>query len=282
MGGANCTATSATVDNAGDVDISVNCGTTTPPPTAGVPTGCKLYASKTSATVGDAFTVYGKCTGGEMPVTFALTGTDVPTVQTLIQDSASVGSALYSTTGSAAKTYSFTANATNAAGAATSVTGTSVVVSNVVVPPPSSGTISCSAQGFQNTRHIKMNWNNTARLYTKDYGGFESYDALVLELAVPADAAVSSFHVFSGAEWIDLGVPRVAYLSKNPCDFSTATLGMGSTAEGTSFSLNFSVGTSRVSKYVPAVAPGTTVYVNLKNANAGACSGTCNLFATFK
>ena len=63
-----CTATSASVDGSGNVNITVSCPTTTPPTTPGVPTGCKLYASKSTATRRpSSFDIYGKCTGGDCP-----------------------------------------------------------------------------------------------------------------------------------------------------------------------------------------------------------------------
>jgi hypothetical protein len=158
-------------------------------------------------------------------------------------------------------------------------------------PPPTTGAPNCSAQGFASTRFIRLDWNSGSRLYSKDVGGFGPDDALVLELTVPANATVTNtLRTISGAEWIDLGVPRSAFLSTKACDFSTAVFGYGSESAGTSFGVSFAVGSANsAGKWAfpnpvsPKVAPGTTVYLNIKNATPGSCgSGSCNVFATFK
>lgn len=280
-----CTASGASVDGSGNVNITVSCPTTTPP-TTGVPTGCKLYASKSTATVGDSFTINGKCTGGDTPITFILSGTDVPTGQQLVQNSPSAGSDVYSATGSAAKTYSYTATASNAAGPAASFTGVSVAVSSVTTPPPS-GSIAaaCSAAGYPNPRVIQLDWNNQSRIYTKDIGGFGANDVLVLALTVPASTAATpaggAKNTIYGSEWIDLAVSRTAYLSKSPCDFSMSTYGTGSWTESTSHRQYFTVGTKRIYSNTPAVVPGATIYVNIKNTYPDQCLGSCNFFAAF-
>ena len=288
----NCTATGANLVN-GNVDITVSCTSTTPP-TAGAPTGCTLSASPSAPTAGQAFTVTGKCTGGTAPITFALSGTGVPGGTTLTQNTANSASAdSFSTTATAGAAYSYTATASNSA-----ATGVAVASLNFTVATAGGGgggsttAPNCSAQGFAATRHIKLDWNNLGKVYySKDVGSFGPDDALVLELTVPTNAPVTNtLRTISGAEWIDLGVPRSAYLSTKACDFSTSVFGYGSESAGTSFGVSFAVGNATSagrwafpSPVPPKVAPGTTVYLNVKNSTAGSCgSGSCNIFATFK
>jgi hypothetical protein len=277
-----CTASGASVDGSGNVNITVSCPTTTPPTTPGVPTGCQLIASRTTATVNDSFTIKGQCTGGDLPIQFALSGTDVPAGQKLNQTSTGVDS--YYSSSLAAKTYTYTATASNTAGSA-SVTGVSIVVSSVTTPPPS-GSIAaaCSAAGYPNPRVIQMDWNNQSRLYTKDVGGFGGNDVLVVALTVPASAtptpANGAKSVLYGSEWIDLPVSRTGYLSKSPCDFSMS-FGKNTWTESIGPRQYFTVGTTRIYSNTPAVAPGGTVYWNIKNTYPEQCLGSCNFFTAF-
>ena len=63
--------------------------------------------------------------------------------------------------------------------------------------------------------------------------------------------------------------------------------GIGSDTEGTSFGVELydrhEEQRPELTSTIQPFAPGTTVYLNLKNATRGQCgSGSCNLFATFK
>ncbi len=287
----NCMATGANLVN-GNVDITVSCTSTTPP-TAGAPTGCTLSASPSAPAAGQAFSVTGRCTGGTAPITFALSSS-TGSLGNLTQSSANSASSQYSTTaGAAGTTYTYTAVASNGTAPDFNVPQLSVTVASPPPPPPpSTGTPNCSAQGFANTRHIRLDWNNLGKVYySKDVGSFGPDDALVLELTVPTTATVTNtLRTISGAEWIDLGVPRSAFLSTKACDFSTSVFGYGSESAGTSFGVSFAVGSANSAgrwgfpnPVPPKVAPGTTVYLNIKNSTAGSCgSGSCNVFATFK
>jgi hypothetical protein len=286
-----CTASGASVDGAGNVSISVSCPTTTPP-TSGAPAGCKLYASKSTATAGQSFDIYGKCTGGDVPITFALSGTDVPAAQQLVQSALTGTSDVFTIASSTAKTYSFTAMAT-AANNAGSMTATpvSVTVSSVTQPPSGSIAAACSAAGYPGAKVIQLDWNNQGRVYSKDVGGFGANDVMVLALTVPATATATplggALNSIYGGEWIDTNqVSRTGVLTTSPCDFGASTLGSGSYLSGPTFSVSFTIGTKRpttgTNKYYPVVAPGTTVYVNLRNTDPTQCGGSCNFFAAFK
>ena len=143
-------------------------------------------------------------------------------------------------------------------------------------------TLSCA--GFSNTRVLNR-WlrpgsDSTQRAYTTDVGGFGGGDALVVRLDIPEDAAAStgpSSRVVI-AEWVDLPVVRQAYLSTLPCDFTTTTLGAGSSAQGAGVAFSIDIGTERRTDDVPAVPPGATLYVNVRNANPDSCTGSCNMF----
>jgi hypothetical protein len=282
-----CTASGASVDGAGNVSITVSCPTTTPP-TTGVPTGCKLYTTKSTATVGESYNIYGKCTGGDAPITFTLSGTDMQSTPTLTQNAQGANSELYATSGSAAKTYTYTATASNAAsiaaGTTVNATGVSVAVSSVTQPPSGTIAAACSAAGYANPRVIQMDWNNQSRLYTKDVGGFGANDVLVVALTVPASAtptpAAGAKSVLYGSEWIDLPVSRTGYLSRSPCDFSMS-FGKNTWTESIGPRQYFTIGTTRVYSNTPAVAPGATVYWNIKNTYPEQCLGSCNFFTAF-
>jgi len=286
-----CTASGASVDGSGNVNITVSCPTTTPP-SAGAPTGCKLYASKSTATPGQSFDIYGKCTGGVAPITFALSGTDVPAAQQLVQSALTGTSDVFTIANSTAKTYSFTATATGANNAGSmTATPVSVVVSSVTQPPSGSIAAACSAAGYPGAKVIQLDWNNQGRVYSKDVGGFGANDVVVLALTVPATAtptpAGGTLNSINGGEWIDTNqVSRSGVLTTNPCDFGVSTLGSGSYTSAVSFGVGFTIGTKRpttgTNKYYPVIPPGTTVYLNLKNTDPAQCPGSCNFFAAFK
>ena len=202
----------------------------------------------------------------------------VPRGTTLTQSSANSASTPYSTNaGVAGTTYTYTAVASNGTAPSFTVPQLSVTVASAPPPPPpTTGAPDCRAQGFANTRFIRLDWNNATRFYTKDVGGFGPDDALVLELTVPTNATVSNtLRTISGAEWIDLGVPRSAFLSTKACDFTSAVFGYGSESAGASFGVSFAVsalgGAPSAGRWAfpspipPKVPAGTTIYVNVKN-----------------
>lgn len=135
-------------------------------------------------------------------------------------------------------------------------------------------------EGFSDTDWLYPVWGSSTRLTTQTLGGFRGNEALVVAFQVPANAPVStgSPSRVTVAEWIDLGQLRQAFLSTKPCDFSTTTLLRGSYTSDTSIYFSFDVGTVKRSSSVPIVAPGTWLYLNLRNANPAGCPNSCNVF----
>jgi hypothetical protein len=262
-----CTAGTPTVDGTSTViNIPVSCGTTTPSTPVAL-SGCALSVSPSAPTAGQTFTITGRCTGGTAPITFVLSGPNVPS-----------GLSSYSgTAGSAGTTYSYTATASNAAGPATSVTGVSFTVGS-----GSTIAAACTAAGYPDAKVIQMDWNNPREFPTKDIGGFGPNDVLVVAFTVPASTTPTPANggksSLYGSEVVDLPVSRTGYLSKSPCDFSMS-YGKNTWTESIAPRQYFTVGTTRIYSNTPAVVPGATVYWNIKNTYPGQCLGTCNFFA---
>ena len=80
-----CTASSASVDGSGNVDITVSCPTTTPPSTPGLRPAASSTRASRRRRAGQSFTIYGKCTGGDRPDHVRVVGHRRPGGPTLIQ-----------------------------------------------------------------------------------------------------------------------------------------------------------------------------------------------------
>lgn len=152
-------------------------------------------------------------------------------------------------------------------------------------PPPPPPNPYPSIPGFVNTRWITIAWGDYNRKYSKDAGGLCENDCLIIKFTVPADAVLGSVHNISGAEWIDLGEPRLGCLSLTPGDFS-GSLGYGSQSEGTSFGVLFVIGPKKPfslkSTGMPGIMPGQTAYFNLKQRDVGENDRSCNVFVSLK
>jgi hypothetical protein len=146
-----------------------------------------------------------------------------------------------------------------------------------VVPPPV--TINCTTTG--DTRVMTIPWGNTNRFYTKDLGGFNNNDVIVVKAVVPTTVIPSTTikYQFYGAEWQDLAALKISNVSKTPCDFGNKV--DGSTSLTNDFYVNSSPVLVRRISY-PTFNPGDTVYLNIKNFQPEACNNACNIFVAMR
>lgn len=141
-------------------------------------------------------------------------------------------------------------------------------------PPPFGGT----CPGFGKTLLMVENWANPVRLYTQDYGGFNSNDILVVQFTTGnGQSQTGNLPRLAGAEWQSGAADRVWALSATPCSFTPLPY---FAASGTSSAVTvpFTVINPNNFGYYPILQGNTTYYLNIKNAAGSGCTSTCNMF----
>lgn len=141
-----------------------------------------------------------------------------------------------------------------------------------------SGAWNGTCPGFPRTVALTLDWQDATRLYTKDYGGFGSNDALVVSFTTGSVSSGGSLPRIASAEYNSPPSGRIAYLSSKPCDFTPQTA-FGANMNGNSITAVFALGTGSGFGYYPVLELNTTYYLNIKNAASSTCAGgSCDMF----
>ncbi len=192
---------------------------------------------------------------------------------------------LAANTGASAITYTWQVVACNGSACDTKT------VSVGVPAPGGGGTGGVSCPGFTKTIFKDLGWPDFSTLHTQDLGGFNSSDALVIKLTVPATSAspAGTAGSLNLAEYIGPTAARYAVLSTNSCDW-VGTVGYLSVPPNSvpilfSGANTVNLGSIQVGRQdYPSqinLIPGTSYYLNVKNTGTDgvspSCSGACNM-----
>jgi hypothetical protein len=153
------------------------------------------------------------------------------------------------------------------------VTLPQLTVTRAAVPTTSGWNGTCS--GFDNTRLIVMDWNNPTRMLTRNFGGFNANDVIVVQFTTGSLSTTNNLPHITAVEYGSSPSSRQGVLSATPCDFSPQPV-IGATSYGNTITSLFAIGSGTGFGYYPVLQPNTTYYVNIKNMPNPNCASNAN------
>lgn len=240
------------------------------PPTA--PPTCTVSASSTTPYVGGSLTLTASCT--QSPTSYSWTGCS-GSGSTCQVNNGTLGPATYSVT-------------------ATNALGTSAPASASVTwqPPPQTGADFCGQ--YANVVRVSLPWGG--HLDSHQSGGFPAGAVLVARITVPQNATGTiTPGSISVVEYIDGQAQRIMSLSPSACDFrglqpgtfppSDPTGANNPLSWGNGINPNILYKLSGMAGNNPALVPGQTYYLNIRNRNyndgtVSCTTSTCNVRIT--
>jgi len=219
------------------------------------PPVCTVSSSNSQPTVGSNITLTASCTNGPTSYEWAgCTGTG----------------ATCATTASATGAVTYYVSGINQFGKGPPA-GVVVAWTAAGGGPPGGGGGNFCGQ-FSSVKNISIDWGDTKRYKTTEFGSFGADTVYVVSITVPSSPA--SYGTPGNMAWAEYNGPptlRHLTLSKSACDFRdpdpTGNNGPFAAEAGTAPFIGWNVGAPPAS-----LVPGQTYYFNIRNLN---CGGAC-------